>query len=129
MHDMWRKGRGVYSGQLAHGPGEDTPAAKLKNEQVLSIRNRAADGEAHRNLAKEFGVELSTIGAIVMRRSWKHLGGPTGKYRKRVLNAEQVLEIRRRAATGESQTALSREFGVGHAAINSIVHRRSWRKI
>jgi hypothetical protein len=39
---------------------------------------------------------------------------------------EQVREIRRRAATGETNSALGRELGVSETAIRYIVLRRNW---
>jgi hypothetical protein len=42
------------------------------------------------------------------------------------LDAEKVLDIRRRAAAGESQRSLSGRFGVNCSAISKVVHRRTW---
>jgi hypothetical protein len=38
----------------------------------------------------------------------------------------QVRTIRNRAASGETQTALAREFGVAHATVSRIVRRVAW---
>lgn len=62
-HDL-----GVY----AHG--EAHTQVKLTESDVRSIRDRyAAGGIFMRELAAEYGVELTTIHAIVHRRSWKHV--------------------------------------------------------
>jgi hypothetical protein len=45
------------------------------------------------------------------------------------LSIEQVVEIRRRYADGEFQTALAREFGVSAGAVAGIVHRRRWAHV
>lgn len=45
------------------------------------------------------------------------------------LTSENVIEIRRRHATGESQTALAREFGVTQQGVFDVVRRRRWRHI
>ncbi len=42
------------------------------------------------------------------------------------LKEEQVLQIRRRVAAGESQAALGRGFGVASATVAKIVDRRNW---
>lgn len=42
------------------------------------------------------------------------------------LNAAQVREIRRRAASGELQYRLAQEFGIAKNTVSGIVHRRSW---
>ena len=43
------------------------------------------------------------------------------------LTQEQVGEIRRRYAKGETQTALAREFPVNQSMISKIVRREFWR--
>lgn len=42
---------------------------------------------------------------------------------------QDIRGIRARASAGENQSAMAREFGVSSAAINSIVHRRSWTHV
>jgi len=42
------------------------------------------------------------------------------------LNAEQVREIRRRAALGESQRSVGRAFGVARNTVSQIVNGRTW---
>jgi len=43
------------------------------------------------------------------------------------LTAEEVAEIRRRRASGETCAALAREFGVQFAAVSKITTGRTWR--
>lgn len=45
------------------------------------------------------------------------------------LNTEQVQEIRRRRASGESGRALAKEYGVKPATICDIHRRRTWKHI
>lgn len=46
------------------------------------------------------------------------------------LTEEKVLEIRKRYASGkETQTSLSKEFGVSHTLIGYVVRRKSWTHI
>lgn len=45
------------------------------------------------------------------------------------MTAQQVLEIRRRYAQGESQASLRREFGLTPNPMHAIVHRRTWRHV
>lgn len=45
------------------------------------------------------------------------------------LTAGGVLEIRSRAANGETKAALAREFGVAPATIRKVVHRKKWRHV
>jgi hypothetical protein len=45
------------------------------------------------------------------------------------LTAGEVIEIRARAAYGESQRALAREFRVDRAAIRNVIQRKTWRHV
>lgn len=45
------------------------------------------------------------------------------------LNAEIVIEARRRAANGESYQRLASEFGVSDVAMGLAVKRRTWRHV
>lgn len=57
-------------------------------------------------------------------------GVPFGENHPRAkLKTTQVLEIRRKSASGTSHAELSREFGVSTSAIEAICKRRTWRSI
>lgn len=45
------------------------------------------------------------------------------------LTAEVVIEIRRRAASGEPQAWLAQEFGISKSQCTNIVRRRHWRHV
>jgi HNH endonuclease/helix-turn-helix resolvase-like protein len=47
--------------------------AKLKPEQVVEIRKLAADGVERHQLAKQFGVSLSTIHNVVHKDTWRNI--------------------------------------------------------
>jgi hypothetical protein len=54
--------------------GVTNTQAKLTEEQVTTIRARYEKGGiTQRQLAKEFGVALFTIGKIVRRQAWQHV--------------------------------------------------------
>jgi hypothetical protein len=53
--------------------GERHYKARLTEADVLSIRQRLADGEKGRDLAKEYRVTPATICSIKQRRIWKHV--------------------------------------------------------
>ena len=53
--------------------GERHGSARLTDQQVLSIREKAANGQQRCALAKEYNVSISSIDHIVTRKSWKHL--------------------------------------------------------
>ncbi len=59
-----------------HPRGSQTPATRLTEEEVLTIRHRRANGARCVDLARDFGISESAITAIVHGRNWKHVGGP-----------------------------------------------------
>ncbi|UXS01661.1 HNH endonuclease [Agrobacterium tumefaciens] len=66
--DSHRNGRSVR--------GERVNTAKLKEIEVIEIRERAYRGETNISLAAAFGVPDAAISMIVRGRQWKHVGGP-----------------------------------------------------
>lgn len=50
--------------------GEDSPRAKLTEEQVRQIR---ADTRIQKVIAVEFGIKRATVGAIKRRDLWAHV--------------------------------------------------------
>ena len=71
--DMHRKGRGF----IPVGPalsGEESPASKLTESQVIEMRALYEGGE-HRLpvIAMRFGVSKSNVHMIVKRKTWRHL--------------------------------------------------------
>ena len=53
--------------------GSTHVGAKLTEAQVLAIRQRVADGEVQRSLAKEYDVSPSIICEIVSKKRWTHV--------------------------------------------------------
>lgn len=49
------------------------PLRKLVTEEVLSIRERALNGESQLVIANEFGIEQSTVSSIKTGRTWRWL--------------------------------------------------------
>lgn len=45
------------------------------------------------------------------------------------LTEDQVIVIRDRAARGEPQAVLAREFGVSRSAIHLLVHGKKWKRV
>ncbi len=55
------------------GAGEKNGSSKLKVDDVLKIRERAANGESTRAIAKDFPVSQVTVAKIVRRAAWNHV--------------------------------------------------------
>lgn len=61
---------------MRHGTlpvGEDAAASKVTEQDVRDIRAAHAEGASIRSLSKKYELALSTMQAIVHRRSWKHV--------------------------------------------------------
>lgn len=67
MQDMVSKGRKYRK------PGSLHPHAKLDEARVIDIRERRSNGARTRDLARDFGVSLSTISGILHRATWVHV--------------------------------------------------------
>lgn len=72
--DMSRKGRHYSRTRPDLVPrGERTGKAKLSAADVVGIRQQAARGATHRELAASFGVSKTAITSAVARKSWQHV--------------------------------------------------------
>lgn len=65
--DRQKKDRG-------HRPrGEQCANAKLKNEDVIKIRNRINNNETVMKIAKDYNVSWTTINSIKKQKTWSHI--------------------------------------------------------
>lgn len=71
VDDMWKRGR-------AHR-GSARTQALLTEASVIQIRHRYAAGEMAKVLAVEFHVTHGAITAVVLGKTWRHIGGPIQK--------------------------------------------------
>jgi len=53
--------------------GEKNTRAKIKEEDVRSIRKQSRAGVASKELARQFGIGVSTVMRIISRKYWKHV--------------------------------------------------------
>ncbi len=60
-------------GRVRYATGEGVYTAKLTAAQVREIRAAASSGTPHRVLARTFRVDHKTVGAVVHRRTWRHV--------------------------------------------------------
>lgn len=69
---------------------------------------------------------------VAKRRHWAHRGDPglRGEANGRVkLKTAQVLEIRERYKSGETQTRIALDYPVGRVKIGQIVRGESWQYV
>ena len=65
VRDLFKKGRGRI--------GEQHHTTTLTAEQVVTIRQRRADGETLQSLAKAFDMSYASIREIALRITWSHI--------------------------------------------------------
>lgn len=123
MEDKSRKGR-------HHG-------AKITFEQAKEIVRRYHEGETGRALGDEFGLTYMAINSIVLGRSWKgasadYAGAKNLKRRGERLSKlthEDVREIRKKIAKGESQGAVASKYDIDRSTVSAIITGRRWRHV
>ena len=124
MADMAKKGRS--GGQS----GEANPFAKLRETDVRTIHSLVAADVPLVEIAKAFGVTAALISQIKRKRAWTCLSLPDlPQVRRNKLDADQVSEIKRRLAAGESQNRISRDYSVTQPAISAISRGLTWRHV
>ena len=69
VSDRIKRGRSRYVPQI----GEQVHTAKLKEQDVIDIRNKLKLGARRSVLVKEYFVSDSCIDNIATRKSWKHI--------------------------------------------------------
>ena len=110
--------------------------AKLSAKDVKAIRRRAK--ESYTQLAKEFGVERSTIARIARKQSWKHLPGRKARRRRpkgenhvnAKLTRNKVIKIRTLWASNEHTfREMAEMFGVTPMTIHMVIAGKTWTHV
>lgn len=83
-------GTGGEGGNITNRSGNSNTQAKLSESIVVSIREEAATGALHRDLAERYDVTRENISCIVRGASWAEYRGPISK-RKVVLDEDKEL--------------------------------------
>lgn len=123
-----------------HTKGEKNGWAKLTEAQVLEIRSGDFSDLTQEEIGQLFGVSKAAIGAILNRKTWKHLGDSDkslvqiGASRgERVSSAKlieaQVIEIRSEKYAQMPQRKVAECFGITQSAVQLILQRKTWRHI
>jgi hypothetical protein len=141
MENMAGKGRARSEGNFGTINGH----AKIADDDVRAIRRRYAAGDvSQRALAAEYGVGCSVIHRIIKREGWplvaaeadvpppprlRRTGRKGALHHFAKLTEDAVREIRRRAACGEPQTALAKEYTLSGGSVSMIVNGKTWKHI
>lgn len=117
------------SDKLMHGTqptGEQIPWHKLKENQIVEIRCRRADGEKLADIAADYGISGVYVWHICTGLKWPNAGGPIeGKIRKvNILNKEQRGEVLELREEGWSIQRLALKFNTSKTQIHNLVRKR-----
>lgn len=118
MKDMLRKGR--------------HPRTKFSPAQVLDLIDRIKNGATRKGLARELGVHVHTIQAILKGVTWKWVTGdverPGPGRTAKSLTLEEVVEIRT-LLDKIPTTQIALKFGVSRRCIYDIRKGKTWRGV
>jgi len=112
--------------------GENNPAAKLSEADVLKIRLNRANGESLTVLSKRYKMSDVQIRNIVAGKIWKEVGGPLTKSRQMIRTPQEVIaRCGNKAASiayekfknGAGQRELSLSFEVSRTTIRNWIKR------
>jgi group I intron endonuclease len=114
--------------------GEKSWRAKVTEDDVLAIRERAANGESYASIATDFPIGKNGIISICHRNNWKHVGGAERVMRDidgshhpgAILNESQVAEIKQRLCSGEKHHVIASDYGVRREVVTSIARGKAW---
>jgi len=111
--------KGGSQGGISVRLGEKNSQAILTEEIVLEIRtafcyNKVPQGE----LAKLYGVSRENISAIVVGKSWKHVGGPRSQIRKpRAVTEQDELLFKKARLEGLTYQEIADRYNRSPATI------------
>ncbi len=121
--------------------GENNWIAKLRDQDIITIRRRSDAGESRASLAREFGVGEPEIKRIALRLAWKHVPdtseceyGPRppvrgSRHGMAKLNEDQVMEIKREIALGHPRREIALRFGCLVSTVGNIATGRQWSHV
>ena len=124
---------------------EDHPMAKLTNEQVLEIKHKLKTTTISQyQIAEEYGVTQSLIAEINNGRRWAAIGIQeqypirnqgimrTGsKNHRSVLTDEQVMDMRKRNANGESRSLIFEDYKniCSRSTLDKVISGRAYTNL
>jgi hypothetical protein len=121
--------------------GESNGLSRFKDDDIREIRLAAAQGETYSSVGNRYGVSATHIIKICSREIWGHVDDHVAlpvrpdlrvrgaRQHKAKLTDSQVLDMRKRWASGTSITKLAAEFGVCKSNVDMIVRGLTWKHL
>jgi hypothetical protein len=120
----------TYKANVRDADLKERSARKLSHNAVVAIRERYSEGCSQPLLAKEFGVGIGAISAIVTGKTYTYLGGPlTCVKDKRPFTSAQVKLIRFLCNEGAKQKTLAAMLAVNNKTISQIVRNETYKDV
>lgn len=131
VDDMIEKGRANYA------RGSQSGAAKLMEQDVVTIRQMADNGIALKIIASIYSLDGSTISGIVHGKYWSHVEGPLqeslkirgDRHNLAKLTSENIPTIYTMHKAGITQKVIASFFGVTQATISCVLRGVTWSHI
>lgn len=105
--------------------------AKLSEKEVLNLCEDYKAGATIRALVDKYGISYLQIWRILDGQAWRKvtegesiLRGKTGP-----MPPEQIRQIRREYADGETQTVIAARHGITQSMVSAIISRKTYRKV
>lgn len=115
--------------EVCHGPGGPRDNRLVNLSYGTHAKNMGPDRRRD-GMVRSRGRKKAAAGRRRQRPGMASTNWNVGTHHPLAkLNDEIVLEIRRRAASGESKHSLARRFGVDRATIRSAVNGATWKHI
>ena len=126
--------------------GVKSHLSKITEDMVLDIRKLYLDGRTQKYIADHYNLSQSTVSAIVLGKTWKHIhteyikkkdtyNYSEGKPKRgesvnaAKLTVNDVKIIKKLVAQGITQTQLAKQFKVSQPTISAIVLGKTWADV
>lgn len=129
-YNMTLGGEGTFGrvGELAHN-------AKLNSKKVAEIKKLLIAGQSHPTIAKEFGVDKTTISLIAIEKQWKDVDVEgwddylNREYKGKKFTSTQVAEIKKLLLSGKRQRHVAAMFETSEYNIYDIARNNIWSHV
>lgn len=102
---------------------------KLNEDEVLEIKKMLNEDKKVKEIAKVFGVSYRTVSAIKNGNIWSGVGEKVKAKKRKKLNIEDVIEIKKMIRDGYSNKEIAEKFGVNRSTISCIRIGINWSEV
>lgn len=114
MNDMKQRGRSP------NNRGSRNPHSKLKEEDVMMIRELFRRGESIKDLAFQYRVTRTAISDVIHGKVWKHLPGAIPRDPQIKYSDDQIKDMLNGLKRGHEIKTVAQEYGISVSHLRSI---------